>query len=421
MNNRSIRLVVLLGTISIVGVLVVQVFWLRKAFDLRENQFNQNVTLALDNIVGALCEYNETDVPTENPVEQIAGNYFVVRTNNVIPPGVLESLLKTEFRKRVIQSDFEYTIHDCRSQQVVYKSYISLDSPEEVRSSIKATPEFDENEYYFGVFFPNKTASIVNQMGVWIFSTSVLLIVIIFFAVALMIIFRQKRMSEIQRDFVNNMAHEFNTPLSSIGLAVNYFRQQGEMQQIKKSDTYLGIIENENQKLQKQVSEILQLGRYEQQQIKLDLQPCEVGQALEEARENLQLNFPGHAIDLTLTGPLSTMVWADPYHLRNVFYNLLENIVKYCPENTRATLNVQPGRGHVLVTLADSGNGIPAKYRKRIFNRFFRVPSGDLQRVKGFGIGLFYVRFILKKMQAHIRLLKSGEDGSTFQLKFKAT
>lgn len=419
MKNQSIRLLVLLGVISISGVMLVQIFWLRKAFDLRENQFNYNVLLALDNVVGALCEYNGTDTPTQKPIEQVAGNYFVVRTNNVIPPAILESLLTTEFQKRVIQSDFEYTIHDCRNQQVVYKSYINMSTPEVEGRVQQATPKFGENEYYFGVFFPYKTASIVNQMGVWIFSSSVLLIVIIFFATAMMIIFRQKRTSEIQRDFVNNMAHEFNTPLSSIGLAVNYFRQQDEMQGIKKSDAYLSIIENENQKLQRQVDEILQLGRYEQQQLTLHLERCNVSEVIDAARQDLLLNFPHHHVKYELSGDTSTHVLADAYHLRNVFYNLLENIVKYCPENLKTKIEIKESGAHALISIADSGSGIPAKYRKRVFNRFFRVPGGDIQQVKGFGIGLFYVKFILKKMQASIRLLKSDETGSTFQLKFK--
>lgn len=418
MKNKYIRLLVLLGAISISGIVVVQVFWLRKAFDLREKQFNYNVNLALDNTVRALCDYNETDVPTENPIEQISNNYFIVRTNNLIPPGILESLLKTEFQKRVIQSNFEYTIYDCSNQRVVYKDYININEVDNPKIP-KKTPKFKENEYYFGVFFPDKTASIVNQMGVWVFSSSVLLVVVIFFAFALMVIFRQKRMSEIHRDFVNNMAHEFNTPISSIGLAAGYFRQQEAMKDIKKSDRYLSIIENENLKLKKQVEEILQLGRYEQNTYQLDIQHCKVSDCIHEAAEELIINYPDSKLSYQLIGQSDETALADPNHLRNVFLNLFENVIKYCPDNQSVLIQISNLKNKVSVDFKDSGPGIPPKHQKKVFKRFYRVPVSDTHQVKGFGIGLFYVRFILRKMKGKIKLVKSDSSGTTFNIQLE--
>lgn len=418
MKNKYIRLLVLLGTLSITGIVVVQVFWLRKAFDLREKQFNYNVNLALDNTVRALCEYNQTDVPTENPIEQVSNNYFIVRTNNVIPPRTLESLLRVEFQKRVIKSNFEYTIYDCSNQRVVYKDYVNINDLNEVENS-KETPRFNENEYYFGVFFPNKTASIVNQMGVWIFSSSVLLVVVIFFTFALMVIFRQKRMSEIHRDFVNNMAHEFNTPISSIGLAAGYFRQKKEMKNIDKSDRYLSIIENENLKLKKQVDEILQLGRYEQHTYQLDIQECHVSDIIKDSFEELRLNYPDSEIDYQLTKDGNDIALADPNHLRNIFLNLFENVIKYCPQNQTIKIHISSKKSSLSIHFTDNGPGIPARYQKKIFNRFFRVPVSDTQQIKGFGIGLFYVKFILKKMAGKISLITSDYNGTTFNIQLR--
>ncbi|MGB3466661.1 MAG: HAMP domain-containing sensor histidine kinase [Cyclobacteriaceae bacterium] len=418
MKNKYIRFLVSLGALSVIGIVVVQVFWLRKAFDLREKQFNYNVTLALDNTVQALCEYNQTDIPTQNPIEQVSGNYYVVRTNNVIPPQTLESLLRSEFRKRVIETDFEYTIYDCSNQRVVYKDYVNINSNEPSIARRK-TPEFRENEYYFGVFFPNKTASIVNQMGVWVFSSSVLLVVVIFFTVALIVIFRQKRMSEIHRDFVNNMAHEFNTPISSIGLAAGYFRQQKEMAQISKSDRYLSIIENENQKLKKQVDEILQLGRYEQQHYELEVVKCPVEAIIDEAYHEVKTSYPDTTLTYHIETNSETMVSADPGHLRSVFYNLFENTIKYCPSDQIVTISVEEKSRTVTISFSDNGKGIAPKYQKRIFNRFFRVPAGDTQQVKGFGIGLFYIRFILRKMGGKISLVKSDATGTSFTIQLR--
>ncbi len=421
MKNKYIRLLVILGSISIAGIVLVQIFWLRKAFDLREKQFNYNVTLALDNIVSALCEYNQTDVPTENPIEQVAGNYFVVRTNNVIPPEILQSLLTTEFQKRVIQSDFEFTIYDCSNQQVIYKDYVNLaiDQTEDQKKK-KKRPNFKENEFYFDVFFPHKTATLVNQMGIWIFSSSVMLIVVAFFAFALVVIFRQKRMSEIQRDFVNNVAHEFNTPISSIGLAADYFRKQQNIGEISKSDTYLSIIENESNKLKKHVDGILQIGKYEQQDYQLDILPENIRELIEEAYLEVCSNYPNKQLTNTFEGEVGLIAAVDKFHFKSVFYNLFENVVKYCPEPLRADVKIyEADKSSIAIDFADNGKGIPSKYKKRIFNRFFRIPGGDLKNIKGFGMGLFYVKFILKKMGGEIKLISSGTRGTVFNIKLK--
>ena len=226
-------------------------------------------------------------------------------------------------------------------------------------------------------------------------------------------------MSEIHRDFVNNMAHEFNTPISSIGLAASYFRQQEAMKNIKKSDRYLSIIENENLKLKKQVDEILQLGRYEQYNYQLDIKKCSISDSIEEAFQELKLNYPTSEISYNLDKETDDTVLADSNHLRNIFHNLFENVIKYCPENHSVNIGITKLKNRISVDFKDFGPGIQLKYQKKIFKRFYRVPMSDIQQTKGFGIGLFYVKFILKKMNGKIALTKSDSNGTTFNIQLE--
>lgn len=421
MKNNQIRWLMILGALSIAGVLIVQIFWLRKAFDLRQSQFNYNVQVALKNVVESLCQFNGSDVPESNPIEQVSSNYFVVRTNDVIPPNSLEYFLKAELQKRTIDSDFEYTIYDCSNQNIVFSEYIDINTSEEQPKEEEIlSPKYKENEYYFGVFFPHKTASIVNQMGIWVFSSSALFIVIIFFTLALFVIFRQKRLSEIQRDFVNNMAHEFKTPISTISLASDYLSKPEASKSPEKLSNYASIIQKENNRLMNQVERVLQIAKPEKATI-LQLQEVDLFGVITEAREHLKLMHQETPIEFEINNSFGTlMVKADKMHLHNAIYNLIDNGVKYCNRNPKITLDILEKSKQITLEISDNGIGIPGKYQKLIFQRFFRVPKGDQHDVKGFGIGLFYVKMILKKMNGSIRLVHSDDSGSKFQLKIPA-
>ncbi len=420
MKNSQIRWLIILGAFSIASILVVQIFWLRKAFDLRQSQFNYNVQLALKNVVESLCQFNGSDVPEVNPIEQVSSNYFIVRTNDVIPPQSLEYFLKAELQKRTINTDFEYTIYDCSNQNIVFSQYIDINSNENKPEQEILSPHYKENEYYFGVFFPHKTASIVNQMGIWIFSTSALLVVIIFFTLALFIIFRQKRLSEIQRDFVNNMAHEFKTPIATIAIASDYLAQPDASGFPDKIMNYAAIIKKENNRLMNHVERVLQIAKPEKANI-LDIQTFDLMEVIFEAKEDVKRMHQDVAIAFEVNNRFGTlMVTGDMMHLQNAIFNLIDNAVKYCRDQPRISIEVLEKNKYVLMNISDNGIGIPSKYQDLIFQRFFRVPTGDQHDVKGFGIGLFYVKMILKRMNGQIKLIKSTEGGSTFQLKIPA-
>ena len=172
MKRNTIRLIIVLGAVSIVGIVVTQVFWVKRALDLRETEFNHNVNLALKNVVESLCQYNGTDVPNSSIVDQLSSNYFTVMVNNMISPEVLEYYLKAEFSKRSPGFDFEYGIYDYSDQKMVYGNYITMSNPQgEIPDSNPSDfPQLKSDAYYFGVYFPNKESQLLSQMGIWAFS-----------------------------------------------------------------------------------------------------------------------------------------------------------------------------------------------------------------------------------------------------------
>ena len=229
------------------GITLTQIYWVRKAFDIKENQFYRDVNMALGSVAQKIFEINKSPSSGNNPVSQVSTNYFIVLVNGPIDAGVLEFLLVTEFEKRNVTADFEYGIYDCVENCMIGGNYIS---PKNVRtiSHFPETPKLSNDGYYFAVQFPRLEASILSQMGIWSFSSIVMVVVIFFFGYTLVVILRQRRLSEIQRDFINNMTHEFKTPISTIAISAEVLKDPSIARTPERLLHYATIIQNENQR-----------------------------------------------------------------------------------------------------------------------------------------------------------------------------
>ena len=168
MKSSTIRFIVVLAIVCIAGISVFEVYWFRRAFDLKEAEFERTVNTALLNVARQIFEINKTPSPSNNPVKQLSTNYFAVMVNSEIDANMLEFLLRTEFEKRGLQTDFEYGIYDCTSEKMVYGDYVSLQSGTRQVPTNKL-PKWSAMGmgYYFGVQFPNREAHVLNQLGIW--------------------------------------------------------------------------------------------------------------------------------------------------------------------------------------------------------------------------------------------------------------
>ncbi|MEQ8242182.1 HAMP domain-containing sensor histidine kinase [Fulvivirga sp.] len=415
MKRKSILALVIMAAISILGIVATQVYWFNKAFDTEEDLFNRDVNTALFNVANQFFEINEAAVPTVNPIKQLSTNYYVVMINNEIDANLLEYLLKTEFEKRSIAFDFEYGIYDCTNDKMVYGNYVSFDQ-EKSHASGSGLPKWENQSYYFGVQFPNKASIITNRMGIWIFSSSVLLLVVIFFSYAMFVILKQRRLSEIQNDFINNMTHEFKTPISTIALSVDVLSDPNIVQQPERYLNYTTIIRNENQRLKNQVERVLQMAGMDTDEIALKKEPANIHEVIAEVIESISAGVEqDKEIQLNLNAA-NTSCDIDKLHFSNVLFNLLDNAIKYCSNKPVIKIETYNQKQNLIIRIQDNGIGIGAEDKKRIFEKFFRVSTGNLHDVKGFGLGLSYVMQIIKAHRGKIELESKEGEGSTFTI-----
>ncbi len=417
MKSSTIRFIVVLATISILGISITQIYWVKRAFGLKEAEFDRQVNTALFNVASQIFSLNNTPSPANNPVKQISTNYYVVMVNSDIDANLLEFLLRSEFEKRNIQADFEYGIYDCTHEKMVYGNYVKLSDKVSKREQNPNLPKWVNAGYYFGVQFPNREAQILNQMGIWSFSSAVLLIVIVFFGYTLFVILKQKRLSEIQKDFINNMTHEFKTPISTIAVSTEVLKDTNIAQQPERLLQYATIIENENKRLKQHVERVLQMAKLDKEDVGLKKETVNLHEIIQEVVQSIDLALQERqgSIQLNLNAASSNLP-ADRHHLTNVIFNLLDNAIKYCTSKPSITIQTELNAGTLSLTVKDNGIGISDENKRRIFQKFYRVPTGNVHDVKGFGLGLHYVKQIVEAHRGRITVASEPGKGCAFTI-----
>ena len=223
------------------------------------------------------------------PVERVSGNYYTVQINDKIDPLVLEQFLKQEMISHDVTQNFEYGVYDCVKNQIQYGGFVCASADCDSSKSFKYEfPPLKLNNYYFGVYFPDRKLNMINEMGNWFFSSALLLVVFAFFAYALWVIFKQKRLSEIQNDFINNMTHEFKTPISTISISSEVLMNPNIIEKPERLLSYATIIRKEAARLKKNVDTVLQTANISQKIDQLDFEKVDVNELIKELIETLE-------------------------------------------------------------------------------------------------------------------------------------
>jgi two-component system phosphate regulon sensor histidine kinase PhoR len=414
LSRNTIKLVLILGVIAISGIIAIQIYWVKKAFDLKDQQFRQSTMVALRNVANQISKSYKLAI-IDNPVSQYSSDYYVVNLRVPLQQSLLEHLLKEEFKKSNINTDFEYGIYDCETDKIVFGAHINSDyEVEEVHQSI-VLPTTDKFLNYFGVKFPNQKSYLTSKLDFWIVSSIITMLVMAFFAYAMFVILNQKRLSGVQRDFINNMTHEFQTPISTIKIATDVLAQSKILEQPERFKKYVQIIKQENNRLKNQVESVLATARIGKGQIELDIKLQElheiIGEVSDSVKAELEENF---TLDLNAT---KTTINADRMHLMNVIRNLVDNAIKYSGKPAKIKVSTRNENNLLIVSILDKGIGIPKDALPKIFNKFYRVPTGNLHNVRGFGLGLNYVKEIINLHKWKIVVDSEIGVGSVFEIK----
>jgi len=422
MPSKLIKRLLFLGGFAIAGIIFIQSFWVIKTWNLQDDEFHLSATSALRAVAERIGTLYKTDLPKQNLISRRSTNYYAVNVNSEIDANVLEDYLIQEFEKRSLNTDFEYAVFDCDSDSLVYGNYCDLADDKIDSASKEQLPRFNELIYYFVVKFPSRGSYLLSNMWQSVLFSLIALLAVMFFIYAIWIILKQKQLTEQQKDFINNMTHEFKTPISSIKIASEVLINNSSIKSDPRMSNYAAIIKNQNERLNNQVEKVLNIARLENDQFQLNKEKLNLQQELKFIISNEQMKFEKKEGSVRLEQIDTDLhIQADRLHFTNIISNILDNALKYSKEKPQAVISVNKLQSEIKICIEDKGIGITKVDQKKLFSKFYRVPTGNVHNVKGFGLGLYYVRNICDAHGWLVELDSEADKGTTVSISIPNT
>ncbi len=450
MSKKAIWLVIGLMALALMGTTIVQLYWINWSVKLKEEQFNEAIIAVLQR-VGARLEKNDLSLALTNTILMDEWNEKQKQIELIdremrlqkfpigkrIDPLFLKKILTQEFLELQLDLDYSFGVFDnIRKRMIILNGHFLADVGYNNKLSnpgLKLETLLKNSEYEIGIFpsvtgypgtlkviFPTKTSWLWKS--VWpLLALSLLLTLIILacFSYVIYVVFRQKRLSEIKNDFVNNMTHEFKTPIATISLASDSIISPMIINAPDKIRRYTDIIRQENRRMLSQVEKVLQMALLDKQDFNLNIKELNIHEIIDQAVANINLQVQQReGVINTKLEAKNPMVLGDPLHMTNIIYNLLDNANKYSPDQPEIEVITRNIQGNIEIRIADKGIGMNRESQKMIFEKFYRVPTGNIHNVKGFGLGLSYVKAMTLEHNGKVEVESELGKGSTFILLF---
>jgi two-component system phosphate regulon sensor histidine kinase PhoR len=405
MNNKHLGRIILFGTFVLACLLILQVYWFRKAFDVAEKQFDHSVQVALKRVADSVARHPE--------VRKLSSNFYLVVTGSQLDSELLDDQLQKEFLSRSLNLDYELGVYNAHDDTLVYGNYISATQPATAQED--AAGEASTDEKNFAVYFPKKNSFVAAQLDIWIFSTLALLLMMGFFAYAIFSLLRERRFAALKNDFINNMTHEFKTPVTNVRIAGEILKKK--IPEPDNLQVYVDILLKENEILRRKIDQVL-LGASVEYTRKPSLEIVQVHQLIRECVEAFQLKVQERngSLVVELHAERNTAILADRELLSQAINNLIDNAEKYSRRQPNITVRTSDCPEGIAIHIVDEGIGIDRSMRTKVFDKFFRVRSGDVHDVRGFGLGLSFVKSVIKSHRGKVHLFSELHKGTAVHI-----
>jgi two-component system phosphate regulon sensor histidine kinase PhoR len=409
-----------LTSVSLIAALVTQLLWVRDAGLLKADQFDNSIRVVLKSVVNQMMSIEERFTPEEAGIDSTF-YWQHVDLLSVVQPKLLDSLLQAEIKSLKIESEYYYAVYHEEDKLFIMGN--GEDKLPQLLTSplhISLTCLCQTDNYVLSVFFPHQRSLVINSMIVLPVMSGLFLLVLVFsFFFTIYFIIKQKKLTDMKADFVNNLTHEFKTPISTISVTSEILGKEQVISSPDKVAKYAKIIYDENQRLKNMVERVLQIAIIDREDYTPNIKEIDVHDILQLCSENYKLLTAEKKGCLVMkTNAQHSIIAADKEHMVNIMNNLLDNAFKYSPEHPHITISTANQNGNIRIEVEDKGIGISKENQEAIFKKFHRLQSGDIHDVKGFGIGLFYVKSITEKMGGKVELISELNKGSRFMLTF---
>ncbi len=464
MSKKFIIIVIILISLALVGLMAIQVYWINNAITVKQANFVRTVNDAVSEVMMQLekaeltyqgeqqKEYQQNSYQLLNTLDSINQSFYsglsdiqdynelqdyinrnVIAQNAVQellrPPRarpidqrvskfLIDSLLRNELSRKGVDTDFEFGVYNPAYNRMLFQKTGRYPG-ELLNKSFVFTlypGDFQIDPNYLMIYFPNEKRFLISQLwGLLLISLVLIFIIIFSFTLSINTIFRQKKLSEMKNDFINNMTHEFKTPVATISLACEALSDRDIQKSEEVYNSYINIINEENKRLGSMAEKVLQSALLDKGTISLKKEWVNLHEIIVNVvgKIGLQVERRNGKISTHFNAE-TNVILADKMHITNVIFNLLDNANKYTPDNPQITIDTHNNNASVLLSIKDNGIGISNANQQKIFDKLFRVPTGNIHNFKGFGLGLSYVKAIVEKHGGKIELESELKKGSKF-------
>jgi len=441
--KKIFPVIILLITLSLIGIIYIQVNWVRTMVENKEEQLREKVSNAIASVGVELAQQKATFPSIKNfrfkpgeafhPTDQIFNELLKPTTiaQRFTVNEIAEKLqkafnnvgLKNTRFEFGISSDFNLITYELHSPNFIQVAEDTIHNSATVYLLQEASGTLINNltpEEALCVVVPNFKSIVLKDLRVMImFAIFFTLVIIAAFYLTVRTLLQQKKISEIKNDFINNMTHEFKTPLATISLAVDALRNEKVSQDKQKSNYFSSIIKEENKRMNKQVETILQAALLDRNEMQMNLFPVHVHEIIKDVVDNfkLQLEDKHGKAELHLNAS-NDQLMVDEVHFTSLVSNLIDNAVKYSRDHVHIAVTTHSSNKNFVLRIEDNGIGMNKETQRRIFEKFYRAHTGNLHNVKGFGLGLSYVKTMVDAHHGKIRVESTIGKGTTFTLDF---
>ena len=417
MRSNTIRLFILIASLLIAIIITVQVYWLSKTYTFEKNEFNTSVIKSIRGVYEDLPLLYEPSRKLQSLIEKNdAEDGYLFRSDSIVSKDSLAYYMHNELEDFDIFTDCKLAAYDHKINRFAYETYLPSAGSTKISDSSISLPHIEKNYSYVYLFFPHRSRYIISQMTGWIVSSALLLLVLIGFAASLYYFFKQKFLVEIQKDFINNVTHEFSTPLSVIELSVDGLSKPSDKVTNEKQEKYVNAIRFQADYLKNHISNLITTVVADNYKFELNFVPVIPNELLRKAAAQLEP---------LLTKKNGTIEWnleetdcelpADEENLYLAVFNIINNAIKYSAQ-PKIIISTIKNSHKYTISIKDNGVGIEPSESKKIFRKFYRVHNGNVHNTKGLGLGLYFTKKVIDHHYGKIDVQSLPGIGTEFKI-----
>jgi two-component system phosphate regulon sensor histidine kinase PhoR len=414
MRSVTLKWIILTSTI-IIGLLVsVQLYWLNKIYTYDQKEFNISVIKSIKGVYEDLELSDSSGPELQQLIEQPNFSTFLFKVNSVPPKDTLVNTILNNLEDFGVFTDCKLALYDPKKNAYVYDAYIPAAASRHIDNNGAEITVYNNGYSYVVLYFPHRSQYILSSMSWWIVSSLLLLLILIALGFSMFHLYRQKFLNEVQNDFIRNVTHEFQTPLTTLMVGLDAIAKPSIIDYPEKLEKYTKLMQGQTAYLKQHIENLMKVLKAETNGLMPEKEELIINDLIKQAISQLNVTIEEKRASVQFfPEQLNTKIVADKSGLYVAILNLISNAIKY---STNPTVIIKTAiiNGMYQISVKDNGIGIEEQYQKKLFRKFYRVPTGDIHNVKGLGLGLYFVKKVVDENKGNIHVKSISGIGSEF-------